>query len=91
VDIELMRIAHDPVGQVFDEFIAKFHFLSKEEILATLHDSFDELTHFCFNVNYLHGRVEVSHVANYVYHEVFNVDSAKWVVATLIVRFAFEH
>ena len=37
VDVHTMEAAHDPVGQVLDQFVAEFHFLSEGQLVPPLH------------------------------------------------------
>lgn len=72
-----MRGSHHPIGQIFDEFITKLHFLSKGKIIPSLHHYLDELAQFGFDVNRMHGHVQMTDVPNDAQHHSLNASYAQ--------------
>lgn len=52
-----MRVAHGPIGQVFDELVPELHLLPEREIVSPLHHGVDQLAQLRLDVQRQNGCV----------------------------------
>ena len=64
LNVELVRVAHDPVRKVLDELVAKLHLLSEREVVAPHHHRLDQLTDLRLYLYRMYRRVQMSDVSD---------------------------
>ena len=60
--IQLVGIAHDPVCEVFHQFVPEFHLLSEGQIVSSMHHGLHKLTHLCLDLYCMDVVVKVTHI-----------------------------
>jgi len=62
--IKLVRVAHDPVSEVFNQLVAELHFLSKREVVTSHHHGFNQLTDLRLYLYRMDRRVQMPDVSD---------------------------
>jgi len=62
LNVELVRVAHDPVGEVLDELVAELHLLPERQVVAPHHHRLHQLTHLRLYLYCVDRRVQVTDV-----------------------------
>ena len=75
--VELMRVAHDPVGEILDEFVAELDLLAEGEIVASLDHRLHQLTDANANGHGPDAAVQVTRVAHDVQDQLFQTDDVR--------------
>jgi len=62
LDIELVRVSHDPVGEVLNKLVAELHLLSEGQVVSSQHHCLHQLTDLRLYLYGVNRRVQVTNV-----------------------------